>query len=294
MTPPGSAGMILVVVVRAYNGVAEFWAAARGLYETDPARHTFALSALSAFLSQGGSPSLLLTVWRDDALVGAMLQIDRADPLRLSALSLDDVGAVVEAYAAADPSLVAVDGPAEVAEAFAEAWRSRVGAEPAPPRHNLLHELGRLALPAVRGAARLATLADLDLLAGWTLDYEEEDYGRRSTPERMARVLRSNLLGPELVFAVWEDEGRPVAFAGARRPVAGVSRVGPVFVPKELRGNGYGIAVAGAATSWALDEAGAARVVLFTDESSPAPNSIYRKLGYRPVERFSEIRFQRL
>lgn len=296
MTPLGPAGKILVVIVRAHRGVARFWEAARDLYEADPVRHTFALSALSAYLSQGGAPFLLLTVEDDGSPSrpsGAMLQISRDDPLRLCALPLDHVGAVVAAYAGADPALVAVDGPDEVAAAFAEAWRDRVGATPAPPRRNLLHELGDLALPDVRGCARLADLADLDLLVPWVLAYEEEDYGRRGATERMARILRSNLLGPDLVYVLWEHAGEPVAFAGARRPVAGVSRVGPVFVPGGLRGNGYGLAVAGAATAWALEEAKAARVVLFADESSPAPNSIYRRLGYRPVERFSEIKFQR-
>ena len=289
---PASGGHDPVVVVRAHGRVAEFWDAARSLYEADPARHTFTLSALAAYLAQGGAPRLLLTVWSDESLVGAMLQINRDDPLRLSALPPDRVGLVVEAFAAADPALVAVDGPESVADAFAEAWCARVGVVASPPRHNVLHELGELARPSVRGGARLATLADLGLLVPWTLAYEEEDYGKQSAPETMARVLRSNLLGSSSVFVIWEDDGEPVAFASARRPVAGVSRVGPVFTPRERRGSGYGIAVAGAATAWARAEAGAERVVLFTDESSPTPNSIYAKLGYRPVERFSEIRFQ--
>jgi predicted GNAT family acetyltransferase len=281
-----------VVVVRAHGRVADFWELTRDLYEKDAVRNTFTLSALSAYLSQGGAPYLLLTAWPHGSLAGAMLQISRDDPLRLSGLPQSCVEEVVEAYAAADPGLVAVDGPEAVAEAFAEAWCAKVGAVALPPRHNLLHELGEHSPPTVPGAARLATAEDLDLLVGWTLDYEAEDYGRRGSPETMRRILRSNLRGSDCVFVMWEDGGRPVAFACARRPVAGVSRVGPVFAPEEVRGNGYGIAVAGAATTWALETGKAARVVLFTDETSPRANSIYQKLGYRPVLRFSERRFQ--
>ncbi|WP_169727297.1 GNAT family N-acetyltransferase [Segniliparus rugosus] len=284
------------MVVRAHGSVAEFWDAARSLYEADPVRHTFTLSALAAYSSRGGFPRLLLTVWSGDppgSPLGAMLQINQDDPLRLSALPTEQIRPVVAAFAAADPDLAAVDGPEAVADAFARAWCAEVGATASPPRHNMLHELGELVRPAVRGGARVAGLADLDLLVGWTLDYEAEDYGRQSAPATMARILRSQLLGSDSATVIWEDEGEPVAFASARRPVVGVARVGPVFTPKERRGNGYGIAVAGAATAWAREEAGAERVVLFTDESSPKPNSIYAKLGYRPVERFSEIRFQR-
>ncbi|WP_049773252.1 GNAT family N-acetyltransferase [Segniliparus rotundus] len=280
------------MVVRAHGRVADFWELTRELYEKDAVRNTFTLSALSAYLSQGGAPYLLLTAWPHGTLAGAMLQISRDDPLRLSALPRSCVDAVVAAYAEADPALVAVDGPEQVADAFADAWCATVGAVALPPRHNVLHELGEHTPPAVPGAARLATAADLDLLVGWTLDYEAEDYGRHGSPETMRRVLGSNLRGSDCVFVIWEDKGRPVAFAGVRRPVAGVSRVGPVFAPEDVRGNGYGIAVAGAATAWALETGRAARVVLFTDETSPRPNSIYRKLGYRPVLRFSERRFQ--
>jgi len=63
-------------------------------------------------------------------------------------------------------------------------------------------------------------------------------------------------------------------------------RVGPVYTPPRHRRRGYGAAVTAAVTRAALD-AGEAAVVLFTDLANPTSNSVYQRLGYRPVEELS-------
>ncbi|MCQ0020489.1 GNAT family N-acetyltransferase [Actinomadura madurae] len=71
--------------------------------------------------------------------------------------------------------------------------------------------------------------------------------------------------------------------AGRTPAVGGMARVAPVYTPAGHRRRGYGAAVTAAATRDAQD-AGAADVVLFTDLGNPTSNSVYRRLGYRPVE----------
>lgn len=51
-----------------------------------------------------------------------------------------------------------------------------------------------------------------------------------------------------------------------------------------------GFAVTAAATAWA-QQAGARHVVLFTDLSNPLSNTIYPRLGFRPVHDAVEIEF---
>ena len=69
-----------------------------------------------------------------------------------------------------------------------------------------------------------------------------------------------------------------------------MSRVGPVYTPPALRGRGYGSAVTAAVSAWARD-AGADHVLLFTDLANPTSNSIYQKIGYRPVHDTCELEF---
>ncbi len=74
-----------------------------------------------------------------------------------------------------------------------------------------------------------------------------------------------------------------VSVAALSEVVRGVARIGEVYTPPEHRNRGYGSAVTAAASRLAHDY-GATSVVLFTDLANPTSNSIYGKLGYRPVE----------
>ncbi len=64
--------------------------------------------------------------------------------------------------------------------------------------------------------------------------------------------------------------------------------IGPVYTPPEHREHGYASAVTAAAAAWGL-AAGARHVVLFTDLANPVSNSIYPRLGFRPVHDSAEF-----
>ena len=66
-------------------------------------------------------------------------------------------------------------------------------------------------------------------------------------------------------------------------PVHGMVRIGPVYTPPELRGHGYASA-ATAALSQRRSKPGREEVLLYTDLANPVSNSIYQRIGYRPVE----------
>ena len=86
---------------------------------------------------------------------------------------------------------------------------------------------------------------------------------------------------------LWELPGGEVAhLTGASLPSYGVSRIGPVFTPREHRGRGIGSYVVGELTRRGL-EAGH-RMCLFTDQDNPTSNKIYEALGYRPAAGVAE------
>jgi predicted GNAT family acetyltransferase len=128
-------------------------------------------------------------------------------------------------------------------------------------------------------AHRLAGPADRELLIRWYEEFTAE----AAVPElpHLARVVDDNIAAGGL--HLWEDGDSPVAMAGTSPVLAGMSRVGPVYTPRDRRGRGYASAVTAAASAHALDR-GAAEVLLYTDLSNPTSNSIYQQIGYRPVE----------
>ncbi|SNT57413.1 Predicted acetyltransferase, GNAT family [Asanoa hainanensis] len=168
-----------------------------------------------------------------------------------------------------------VNSTDEAARAFADAWCRRTGVTARPGLRSRLYRLGELVPPVVAGRARVAGAGDRDLLVAWLTTCAEELHEPLASPGRAADLgVRDGAYG------LWEVDGTPVALAGRRRPAGGVVRIGPVYTPRQHRGRGYGSAVTAAVSAWSLPH----EVVLFTDLSNPTSNSIYTKIGYRPVE----------
>ncbi|WP_084609017.1 GNAT family N-acetyltransferase [Thermocrispum agreste] len=107
-------------------------------------------------------------------------------------------------------------------------------------------------------------------------------------PNHRRQIVQSLALGN--AHGLWHDDGVVRSMARASAQLHGMSRVGMVYTPPEHRRRGYGAAVTAAVSQWALDQ-GARDVVLFTDLDNPTSNSIYQKIGYRPVYDAVEYRF---
>jgi RimJ/RimL family protein N-acetyltransferase len=261
--------------IRLHDDPAEFAALARPLYAADPVMHTVALTVLAL----PHEYSALLTVHAHGAVLGAAFR-DPPWPLVVSGLPEVAAGRAADALVDADPGLDAVVGPRPRAEAFAAAWCAATGATAHTVLDQRLFGLGELTEPTgVPGAARIAGEPDLTLAWRWRHEFVAEAGPHAPAPTE--DVLRMRMrAGNATVF--WEVDGEPVAMAGVSAPTTGMSRVGPVYTPPERRGHGYGSAVTAAASRWALD-AGARRVVLFTDLANPISNAIYPRIGYRPV-----------
>ena len=92
---------------------------------------------------------------------------------------------------------------------------------------------------------------------------------------------------------LWEaQDATPVSLAGRTATAIGVARVAPVYTPPEARRRGYGAAITAACTADALQR-DAEHVVLFTDLANPTSNSIYQRIGFRPVADRRVVRFER-
>ncbi|MEO6699965.1 MAG: GNAT family N-acetyltransferase [Jatrophihabitantaceae bacterium] len=137
------------------------------------------------------------------------------------------------------------------------------------------------------GSARPATEADLDLVMDWMLAFQQEAEPRSMAPASSIYQRRAAL---GLLWFWCDVAGQPVAFAGRNVEVAGASRIGPVYTPPPFRQRGYGAAATHACSQDALDQ-GAQAVLLFTDLANPTSNSVYRSLGYRPVDERIIVKF---
>jgi predicted GNAT family acetyltransferase len=81
---------------------------------------------------------------------------------------------------------------------------------------------------------------------------------------------------------VLEVDGIPVSMAGYTREMQTAIGVAYVYTPPYFRGKGYATSCVAQLSQMALDR-GYTRCVLYTDLLNPTSNSIYQKIGYKPV-----------
>jgi predicted GNAT family acetyltransferase len=261
------------------ESVDEFLEAAGAMLEANPAENTVLLT-VSARVAEAGPNALgpepaRFGWWRDDErspVAGAVL-VTPPYPLRLSLMP--DLAAA-ELVAALPTWSGEVSGKTAIVSAFVDAWVARTGGTATIRLEQALYRLGELVPPNVPGHARHAVAADRTLLVAWFLSFADELRIPHGNPESW---VDSRLVSGSI--QIWED-GEPVSIAGRSAVIAEMARIGPVYTPPRWRGRGYGSAVTAAATADALAR-GAGQVVLFTDLANPTSNSIYRKIGYRPI-----------
>lgn len=180
--------------------------------------------------------------------------------------------------------LPTVNGVVDVSGAFAHAWHALTSGSVAVAIAMRVFELRQVFPPAgVGGSLHCATPADLDQVMAWANAFRDEAIPNDVPPRRelLARSIA------EANVYLWEDGGQVVSIAAkGRRTAHGIS-VGLVYTPPALRGRGYASACVAALSQVILDE-GADFCTLFTDLANPTSNSIYQKIGYRPICDFTQ------
>jgi RimJ/RimL family protein N-acetyltransferase len=256
-----------------------------GLLARRPAQHTILLGAIATLGAAGtqafGATAPLFGWWQEpDGEVSAAFLHTPPFPVALTSVPVPAAVALAQALAARARTVGGVNADPVGADAFARAWHELTGDTVELHMRSRLFQLGGLRWPDLRppGRARVAGPADRSLLIAWSEAFHRE---AQSGPEDVVSMVDDRLSYRGL--SLWEDAGQPVSMAGLTRITAGQVRVGPVYTPPGLRGRGYAGAVTCVVSQAALD-AGADRVLLFTDLANPTSNALYQRLGYEPLE----------
>jgi GNAT superfamily N-acetyltransferase len=248
--------------------IEDFERAAEAFLHADPVRNTVLLTVVEALktsgaTSYGDAPPTF--GWYDDG--GVQAAFLRTPPM--PAIVSDAPG---------------LNGPTDTARVFAEAWHGATSRPATVAANRRLFRLAELIPPQLspEGRARLGSEADRDLLIEW-FEAFSIDVGEPSVDP--ARAVDRRLANGELLF--WEIDDVPVSLAGSTAPIAGVTRVAPVYTPAALRGRGYAGAVTTAISRRGLDAGH--EVVLYTDMANPTSNALYQRLGYRPIGEWATL-----
>jgi len=275
--------------VHCSDSVEEYASAVTAFLEAEPSARNVLMSIVQMVREAPDAYSAPVSFWwvsDGDAVVGAA---SWTPPWHVLVSSLPSA-AGPELAAAIDKRaqslgirLPGVNGPIEAAHIVARASGRTI----ARARPMLMSELEHpVEVPIPPGSRRLATLADVELVASWLDAFSAEVELYPSDSVRTAnRMVRDH------EFELWVGAGSPVCVVGHHAPVGQVVRIGPVYTPPEHRNRGYARRLTYEVSIAALAQPGVDRCMLFTDAANPVSNSIYRQAGYIPRGEHVEIEF---
>ena len=205
----------------------------------------------------------------------------------------DAARALAAALHARGEHLGGANGALPGAEVLARATAELSGGELLVDKGTRLWEATSVEVPdAPDGRLRPATEDDAELVLAWFTAFHEEadeQAGREPDPTSGEHNTLDSVLVRirEGVEWLWElPDGTVAHLSGAGLPSYGVSRIGPVYTPREHRGRGIASYVVGELTRRGLGAGH--RMCLFTDRANPTSNKIYAGLGYEPVVDMAE------
>jgi len=200
---------------------------------------------------------------------------------------LDAIAELVDFFVEDRHDLPGVLGPASVAEAFQESWIRKTRSESVIFMSQRVYVLSEVLYePDVEGRLRLAGPEDINRVKRWYMSFSESVGERTGLTEASKRALE-RIKARELFL--W-DMGIPVSMATKNRPSRNGISVSAVYTPPRKRKRGYATACV-SALSRLLLKSGYGFCSLFTDLANPTSNSIYQKIGYRPVADFTVYDF---
>jgi len=239
----------------------------------------------------GDLPHRWWAIARDEAgaVTGVAMRTAPFAPYPAYVLPMPDDAALALARALHErgEALGGVNGALPAARIVAEETARLSGGAASVHEHLRLFELGVLVPPEnPPGGLRPATRNDAELCLAWFRDFAHAaaEQAGRIEPHAMEEFAMDEMLAriDDGIVWLWEDEaGEVVHLTGANLPANGVTRIGPVYTPRDRRGRGYASAAV-AEVSRQYVERGV-RCCLFTDQANPVSNHIYEAIGYRPV-----------
>lgn len=224
---------------------------------------------------------------------GLALAAIRTPPHFLILYAAEDYQAALQTLAnylqETNADLPGVIAPSELAEDFAKLWAEanrfgyRVGV------YERIYELTEVVPPKPSGGfLRQMAQEDSELVARWLQEFHHEAV--RNDPPVDYQAAAQRYLNNNYMY-IWDDEQPVTMVATSRSTLHGIC-IGPVYTPPLFRGKGYASNCV-AELSQKMLSSGRKFCCLFTDLSNPTSNSIYQKIGYKPLRDFKLMLFDK-
>ena len=183
----------------------------------------------------------------------------------------------------ADKPIPGVIAEKELALCFAKAYTASKGMTYETAMDQRIYELTSVnpEIPQI-GDIRLVEERDMHFFPYWLEAFHSSGNVENASMPFPQRADHYHYRISTKKVYILEDNGMPVSMAGFPRDIQTVRGIGLVYTPPYFRGKGYASSIVAKISQMALDS-GFTKCVLYTDLANPTSNSIYQKIGYRPI-----------
>lgn len=266
-----------------YEDIDIFYNKAVMFLEKDEAVNNLALGILKNLKknkhSYGKSDPFLAIVENDENIKLVMLMTPPYNLQIIGCRSKDVLISAINYLFSNNIEIPGIIGIKTLCDDFVDIWKEQTQMIPEVSMDQRIYKLERVnELPESSGSFKIADKENSEILVNWLVEFNEY-IGENSDRERAEKNIR-NFIDKKRAF-LWVDEV-PVTMVLAGRETKNGITVSGVYTPEKFRRKGYATSCV-AETSRFLLEEGYKYCTLYTDLSNPTSNSIYQKIGYRPI-----------
>jgi predicted GNAT family acetyltransferase len=183
-----------------------------------------------------------------------------------------------------------VSGEINIAKAFAKKWVEIKGCQCELDMELRLFKLTKVN-PYNRpdGIFRKAIYGDVETLTEFMRQFSKDINEPENDIEKTRKNCENIIKNEE--FYVWETSNKIVSMARKARPTKNGTAINRVYTPIEFRKKGYATACVSELSQNILNS-GKKYCILSADLANPISNSIYQKIGYKPVNDYIRYKFK--
>jgi len=275
--------------IRVYEDIEEFYALAFPFLITREAENNLQLSILNHLrqdIRRYGEeiPFLLLMEERDEVRLIAL----RTPPYDLSISYTDDlelINILVEELFKRKEKLPGVISFKKTADKFAKLWSKKNSLKLHLLRKERMYQLEEVSKETLgQRKFTVATKINQDLVLKWASEMMMEaltEINEEELERNLTNIKKEFKEENSTIYLLFEND-KPVSMARKAGKTPNGKFVNLVYTPPSLRRKGYATECVAKLSKLILEE-GNRYCFLFTDLSNPTSNSIYQKIGYRPV-----------
>ncbi|WP_066501978.1 GNAT family N-acetyltransferase [Abyssisolibacter fermentans] len=265
-----------MVTAKRYDDAMVFYNLVKDYLWDNEAFNILSLGVLGECIKKAPNPEHIFIAIKDnDNVVFVMIQTK--DKMILVG-ELDYIDEAINFLIENDININGIIGEANLINIFAKSFIKRYIMKSIVKMNQRIYKIEEVNdIKLQTGNLRLAKITDINILSTWVKDFVLYSGGEATIDEAKRHV--KELIDKKKLY-VWED-GQIVSMAGKAKATNNGIVVNYVYTPDEYRNKGYATTCVASLTKKLLQDY--KFCALYTDLSNPTSNSIYMKIGYKPI-----------